>query len=493
MSYRRNVLVGSITLGAGQALNQGMSLARNVIVARMVSTSDYGIASVFMVTVLLLESLSDLGAGTFIVQSKRGDDQRTLDTAHALNSLRGLGNALILFALAWPLSSLFGIRQARWAFQCLALWPLLNGLAHLDPNRMQRQMRFNQWVVVDLSAQALALLAAWPLTHWLHDYSALLWLLLLQKATSTLASFVVAERSYRWTWNRDDAAEMFRFGWPLLINGALMYLIFQGDRLMIGASQRLSSHATYTLADLGVYSVALSFSILPMSVLTGIITKPLLPLFASVQDDRARFVQRYRAAVQGVYLTAGVLTIGLMCVGGAALTIIYGSKYAAATHVFWILAAAQGLRLCRVVPATAAQALADNQIHVLANIARLMGFIGALGAAIMGADLRWFATSALAGEMCAIVAATLAMRLRHGVPINLSAEPLAIVLLAIGGVAAVNLSMNVDNTILFGMTAAIVLEGLFVTLYFAFAPELRVEAATLRKRLHQPSLVHAGI
>jgi len=246
-------------LGSGQVLGQAFALLRNVIVARMVTPADYGIASAFMVTVQLLESLSDLGTGTYVIQSPHGDDESTIDTAHAVNAFRAVINAIVLFGLAWPVSALFGIPEARWAFQCLALWPLLNGIAHLDLSRLQRQMRFHQAVTDEVASQAAALMLAWPLAYWLRDYSAILWLLLIQRLVATGASFLLAERPYRWGWNRTYVREMFAFGWPLIINGGLMYVIFQGDRLLIGASQHFSSRA-YTLSDLGIYSVAAGFS-----------------------------------------------------------------------------------------------------------------------------------------------------------------------------------------------------------------------------------------
>ncbi len=202
MKTREKLLRGTLALGSGQVLGQGLALLRNVIVARMVTTADYGIASAFMVTVQLLESLSDLGTGTYLIQSPHGDDESTIDTAHTVNALRAVMNAIVLFGLAWPVSALFGIPQARWAFQCLALWPLFNGIAHLDLCRLQRQMRFDQAVTDEVASQAAALLLAWPLAYWLRDYSAILWLLLIQRLVATGASFLLAERPYRWGWNR---------------------------------------------------------------------------------------------------------------------------------------------------------------------------------------------------------------------------------------------------------------------------------------------------
>ena len=51
------------------------------------------------------------------------------------------------------------------------------------------------------------------------------------------------------------ARRLLTFGWPLLVNGLLMFGIVQGDRLIIGTA--------YSVYDLGIYSVALTLAMAP--------------------------------------------------------------------------------------------------------------------------------------------------------------------------------------------------------------------------------------
>src|SRR5262245_40383824 len=115
------VLKSGLKLSANQALVQGCSFLRNVIIARLVSPEDFGIAATFAITYYLLDMASNIGVATHVIQAENGEDPRFQNTAQLLCFTRGLINGLIIFALAVPLSSLFGIPQAKWAFGVLAL------------------------------------------------------------------------------------------------------------------------------------------------------------------------------------------------------------------------------------------------------------------------------------------------------------------------------------------------------------------------------------
>src|SRR5581483_8242046 len=128
MSIHRSLFRGGLNLSLSQAFVQGCSFIRNVIVARIISPEDFGIAAVFGMTFLLLEMISNLAADVLLVQAPDGDEAEFQKSAQALHAFRGTMNAVIIFSLAGPISNLFGVPQARWAFRCLALLPLCKAL-----------------------------------------------------------------------------------------------------------------------------------------------------------------------------------------------------------------------------------------------------------------------------------------------------------------------------------------------------------------------------
>jgi O-antigen/teichoic acid export membrane protein len=415
MSVRGSVARGAALLGVGQALGQGLSFIRNVIVARLISPDDFGIAATFAITVSLLEMLSDLAADKLLIQARDGDDERLQATAQLWQVTRGALSAGLIAALAWPMSALFHVPHARWAFYWLALVPLLRGFVHLDLKRLQRRMRFGPQVLTEVGSQALLTAAAWPLAHWSRNYAAVLWLVIVQAAVLALLSHALAERRYRWCFDRAQARRLWGFGWPLLLNGLLMFGIFQGDRLLIGAA--------YSMLDLGLYSAALTLALAPSMLLGGMVTSLMLPLLSVAQDDPPQFRRRYALCVDTLGLLAGLLAIAFACLGPLLLSGLLGAQYAAGGAYLTLLGLAQSARLLRVGPTLAALALGDSQNSMWSNVWRLSGVVAAALLALRHAALLFVPLAALAGELLALGYSVVRLARRHGLAPRVSVSP----------------------------------------------------------------------
>lgn len=403
VSARRH-LKGGLLLAGGGVGSAACSFARNIIIARLISVEDFGIAATFAMTMSLIEMASNLALDRLLVQAPDGDSPRMLATAHAFQVLRGAVSAILLFALAGPVAVLFDIPEVVWAFQIIALAPLIRSFMHLDVACQQREMRFGAWTWLDTAPQVLTALAAAPLALWLGDYRVMLAVLLGQQATMTLVSHVVAERPYRWAWDREIIGRMLRFGWPLLINGLLMFAIFQGDKAIIGAA--------FTMEDLGWYAVAFALALVPSTVVSKVIYMFFMPLLASVQKDPGRFQERATLCVQSCMLCGALVGIGFLLAGPSTLLLIYGERYAPGMAVVGILGVMQGLRIAKAGPAIVAMAKAETTNPLIANVVRCSGLIMALGAVALGYGVLAVAICGLIGEFLGALTAVYLLRVR---------------------------------------------------------------------------------
>jgi O-antigen/teichoic acid export membrane protein len=426
MTARTAIFRGGLKLGAGQVLVQACSFVRTVIVGQIIGKTNFGIAAVFVMTVALLDMISNLSLDAMIVQSKEGGSTRFQRTAQLLQVLRGLVNAALLFALAGPVSSLFGIPEARWAFSFLAVIPLLNGFVHLDVYRLQRRMRVGPAVAVEVGSSLLVAAAAWPLAAWLRDYRAMLWLLIFQAAATVAGSHVAARRRYAWAWLRQHVRSMVRFGWPLLVNGILMFVIFQGDGFVIGSSGRLFEASPYTVGDLGVYSAAFLLTMAPAVMIGRVFWSLFLPLLSQVQDDREALERRYSFCALVTALAAGLFAIPFIAAGGWLVVRVFGAGYGEAAAFIGILAAMQALRIVRVAPTLAAMSRGDTRNSMVSNLTRSLALAGVLAVAASGGSLRWIAAAGVGGEILALVVCVLRLRRHHAILVGPCLKPAAI-------------------------------------------------------------------
>jgi O-antigen/teichoic acid export membrane protein len=480
----RRFLKSGVGLAFSQAIVQLCAFLRNVFIARLITPADFGIAATFAMTFSLLEIISSLAPDKLLIQAEDGNEPRFLHTTHFLQAWRGLMNGVIILVLAGPVSYLFSVPGARWAFRWLALVPLFKGFAHQDPNRLQREMKFRASIMVELVSSVLVTLVAVPLGLWLKDYSVMLWLLIVQALVSLLVSHLVAERSYRWAWDPRYMQRILNFGWPLLINGVLLYVIFQGDRFLIGAAPRLFVGTTYKLTDLGIYSVAFSLTMAPTSLVANVSTSLFLPLLSRVQDSLQEFERRYLACSLATSILAAFFSIPVIVGGHWLILFVYGWKYAAAGSFIAWLAGMWAVRIIRVAPTLAAVAKCDTRNAMISNVARTAALAGVVLAIATGRPLIWVAACGFFGELLAMAVNVFRLTHRHGVAAMLCLKP-AMITLAGMGIAALTTRAGTPGWFQGLLISAVLAAAVAASMFYLF-PDFRRHVRALIPRRESP-------
>jgi O-antigen/teichoic acid export membrane protein len=299
----------------------------------------------------------------------------------------------------------------------------------------------------------------------------MLWILVLQSIGTALGSHIVAQRRYRWDWKKDHAKRLFAFGWPLLVNGILMYGIMEGDRVVIGSAKRLFQHSTYTLADLGVYSVAFALMMAPTNFIATGAGSLFLPVLARVKEFPEEFARHYLNCLHAVFLAAAAISVPLVFAGGKFVTFIYGQKYAAAGGFAGWLAAMWGIRIVRVAPTIGAMARGDTRSAMFSNLGRSLALVGMVFAAATGSSLKWMSISGFGGECLALAILTWRLNRVHGIAVRVHIKPFALfgfgMLIAAAGVGVAG-SLDLPAT----LACCVVLVSIEVALTILLIPGL---------------------
>lgn len=417
-------------LGVSNAAIALFSLIRNILIARLVGVEDFGIASTFAITMALIEMTGNLALDRLLVQARDGDGTILQSTAQALQAMRGALGAVALFLTAGLIASLFGIPEVTWAYQLLALVPLMRGLAHLDMFRLQREMRFGRSIIVDFASIAISTLVAVPLTLWLNDYRAMLYVILLHQALYLALSHLVAERGYRWGWDATVARRAIIFGWPLLLNGLLMFGIFQSDRIIVGS--------LIGMKELGWFSAAFALTLSPTFVIGKTLNSFFLPQLSKIQDDSEKFLHLYLVSVQAMLLSSAIYLLFFSIAGPYFFTLFYGQKYESVASLIVLLAVMQSMRIGKSGPAIVATAKTETMNPLIANLIRVTTIPIAFFAVKNGAGLVSVVEIAIIGETLALIASIYMLRSRLQLPIGSLMQPVAIYILMLGLVALGN-------------------------------------------------------
>jgi O-antigen/teichoic acid export membrane protein len=389
---------GSIVLAANIA-DMGASLVRNIVLARLLSVEQFGLAATFSILLTLLDAAQSVGINRMIVQDRDADDPAFLRSLHGVQAMLGVATCVLMFVLAWPYALAMNTPALVAAYAVLAVVPLMRGFTHLETFRMQREGRFVPGITRMLAAQLVGLAALVPAYFWLGDYRVMLVSILAQQIASVVLSHVVA--GPRFAIGRDPAIwrRAFAFGWPLLLNGLLMFLVLNGDRIVV--SNRFGPEM------LGWFSAAFMLTLLPINLIAKSLQTVLLPAMARAQDAPERLQRQYELATSMTLLVAVGFVAGIAVLGPWAMTLLFGQKFAPAAPFLLLLAVMQSLRLARAVPAIAAMARAETRNPLYTNIVRALYIPVAFAVAVWTGDIYLMLVCGIVGEFVAAVAAAM--------------------------------------------------------------------------------------
>ncbi len=394
---------------SGNAAASLLSLLRNILVARLLSVEDYGIAATFAIVMTVAEMMSSLGMQQQIVQSKAGDDPRFQASLQGFNILRGLLAGLVLFLTAGWIAAFLGVPEIAWAYQLVAIIPVLNGLQHFDIHRLNRQMRYGPVIATQTLPVLISLLALWPAMLIWGDFRVMLAAMLIQFTLMAVISQLLAERRFQIGFDRRVIGGAVSFGWPLLVNNLLLFAVFHGEKLIVGRVAGLEL--------LAILAMGLTLTLTPTLVMARSAQNFLLPQLSAAQDEDARFHRLGRITLQVALLNGAILVLAVLWLGGPFVRFALGEKYAALVPLMGWLAIMNAARVFKAGGAVVSLARGATGNAMIANLFRVATLPLSWVVLSRGGDLLDVILIATAGEFCGVLASYILVRRRAHLPL----------------------------------------------------------------------------
>lgn len=389
---------------AGNGVYAAGLFARNVLLARLLPVEAYGLAATLMILFALAEAAQDAGMNQLIVQSDRGDEPAYQASLQGVQVQFALFAGLLALVMALPFALFLGGGQAPvHDFALIAGLGVLTGFVHLDVWRLQRAGNYRVFALFQSLPTVVSLAAIYPLYLWLGDHRVAIGMIAVQQATRLIVSHGLAKRAYALARAVDMAREARRFALPLLMNGGLLFLAFNGERMIVAG--RLG------LETVGWFSAAYLLCFAPANIVGNTVRALFLPALSRVKAVRAAFARRAQAALEATIVIALCFSGGLILLGPVLINQLFGPAFAPALAILPLLVIAQALRVCRAGVTVVAVSQAMTRVPLKANLLRCAGLIGA-GLAVFAmpvespvAGLMTVAALALAGEAAALALA----------------------------------------------------------------------------------------
>jgi len=451
-------------LTGGKLLISVSGFIKNIIIARMITVEDFGIASTFALTIALVEMSSNFSVRKLLIMAPDGDDEPFHGTAHVFQMLRGMLNALILFICAGWIAALFDLSHLVWAFQILALIPLITCFSHMDLARFEKKLNFTPLVIAEFVPHLVTIILVVPLVLYFKDYRAMLWLIVIQYSCWLIITHVVAKRSYRLSWEMPYFRRIFSFGWPLLINGFLMFGIFQADKIIVGSFLNMET--------LGWFSAALTLTMVPTLLFSNLLQTFFFPVLSRFNQKEFSFNRVSETVLQVSLIGSALLAIGYLIAGPAAIVFVFGEKYSAAGAVIALLGLSFYFRTIRNSVQAIGLAKAESKLSPLTNLVRGVWILLAVAAVAWKADIEMMLWLGVIGEVMALIVAFYYVQKRKICNIRPFIPVMLIVSTLLFAAYFLINGMFTGEAVLLEMLLAIAIGAIVLALFVVFQPSL---------------------
>lgn len=248
----RKGLKGVGWVGVNQAFSMVLRLGSTLILTRLLAPEAFGLLGTAQVILDTLYFFCDIGLMAALVRHPKGNEPAVLLTGWWINLARLAGLTLFMMALAVPLARFYRQPELVPVLLLVALRPILTGLRSPGAPLLQREMRFREFYLLEMSFQLVSVVASVLLALAYRSVMSIVIGTLIGVVASIAVSYVFAPMRPRWMWNRGAAREIGHFGGKVFFNTMAMALWLNIDRML---GLRMLSPAV-----MGYYSIAWSLS-----------------------------------------------------------------------------------------------------------------------------------------------------------------------------------------------------------------------------------------
>jgi len=364
-SASRAVVGGAVTL-AGHVSVQALRMGGQIVLTRLLPQEAFGLMAIVHTFRAGIDLFSDVGIGPSIIQNERGDDPAFLDTAWTIQAGRGLGLFLFATVCALPMARFYGHDELHVLIPAASFAAVVAGVRSTKAYAAERHLRLG-WLTINeiiASASALVVMVVWALN------SPTVWALVAGGLVGAgvdvlLGHLLLRGHNPRPRWDKTAAQSLMRFGKWIFLSTVLTFAVNEADRLIFGKM--------ISLADLGVYHVALTIAMVPMSAMHSLAGKVIFPLFSRINQTGEHLSEVFTKARRLHMVASGWALSGLIGGGQAAIGLIYDDSYASGGWMLQVLALMAWFSTPESTNSSASLACGFPRWVAAANLAKLIG------------------------------------------------------------------------------------------------------------------------
>lgn len=293
----------------------------NIILARILLPSDFGIIAIGLLVIQILEMFRDLGIGQAIIY-KKDEIEKTADTAFIITPIIGISLFVIGYILAPYVAIFFKNDSLTSVVRLLAFTLVMSSVEVVPSFLLEKELKFKEKVIAEVlptighttTAVALAYLGY---GMWSIAYGHVVF-----RVMSLILIWYISSWKPKFQFDKAIAKELLNYGKYIIGSWLLIFIYTKIDHVIIG--KMLGA------AALGYYAMAYNIANLPATHITQLVSRVMFPAYSKIHGNKELHKITYLKVFKYISAIAIPISLGTLVLANDFVKIVLGEKWQAA-------------------------------------------------------------------------------------------------------------------------------------------------------------------
>lgn len=326
---KQRAIRGGVAKLFSQAANFMIRMGSLMIMARLLDPKDFGLVGMVTAVTGVFSVFRDFGLSAAAVQRTTITEEQA-STLFWINLLVGAMLGLLSLAMAPFLARFYHEPRLFGVTIALASGFLFNAAGVQHTSILERQMRFTTVSVIEIVSLLISIIVG--IVMALHGYG--YWALVATTIMVPLAGTVGAWMTTAWIPGRAHRGigvrSMMRFGGTLTLNGLVMYVAVNFEKILLGRF--------WGPAAVGIYGRAYQLVSIPNDNLNSAVGGVAFATLSRLQDEPSRFRSYFLKGYALVLSLTVPITVICALYADDLISVFLGPKWKSAVIIFRLLA-----------------------------------------------------------------------------------------------------------------------------------------------------------
>ena len=306
-----------------------IALVRLVILARLLSPNDFGLAGIALLVLSTLDTFTQTSFDVALIQKKE-DTHTYLDSAWTFGILRGIVVFAAVVLVAPYAAAFFKTPEATALVRVIGISILARSFTSIGVVYFRKDLEFNKQFLWQFSGRLADFAVAVAAAFLVRNAWALVLAFVAGDVIKLALSYLLHPYRPHLKLDRARIAELLGFGKWMLGLGILAFLLTQIDNALVGKLVGVTM--------LGFYQLARRISNVPATEIAHVISAVTLPAYSKLQDAVSKLREAYLMALQVTALVALPIAGIILALAAEITSMFFGDKWLPAVGAMRILA-----------------------------------------------------------------------------------------------------------------------------------------------------------